>query len=95
MPNGRLLRFAGTDHYPMVGEAWSLLAAAREFLGDGLDSPHLEFDRMLTTVLFTEEGPPRRRVTVRWQPDESATSEEMGVFAGGSLIAGGIWLRTA
>ena len=37
---------------------------------------------MHTTVLFTEEGPSRTRVTVRWQPDASATPEELAMFAG-------------
>ena len=37
---------------------------------------------MHTTVLFTEEGPSRTRVTVRWEPDASATPEEIAVFAG-------------
>jgi uncharacterized protein YndB with AHSA1/START domain len=37
---------------------------------------------MHTTVVFTEEGPARTRVTVRSQPDESATPEEIAAFAG-------------
>jgi uncharacterized protein YndB with AHSA1/START domain len=37
---------------------------------------------MHTTVRFTEEGPSRTRVAVRWQPDQSATPEEIAVFAG-------------
>jgi uncharacterized protein YndB with AHSA1/START domain len=36
---------------------------------------------MHTTVLLTEEGPSRTRVTVRWQPDPSATPEEIAAFA--------------
>ncbi|MBY0491976.1 MAG: SRPBCC domain-containing protein [Gemmatimonadaceae bacterium] len=36
---------------------------------------------MRTTVLLTEEGPHRTRVTVRWQPDQTATPEEIAVFA--------------
>jgi uncharacterized protein YndB with AHSA1/START domain len=36
---------------------------------------------MRTTVLLTEEGPRRTRVTVRWEPDQTATPEEIAVFA--------------
>ncbi len=35
---------------------------------------------MQTTVRFTEEGPSRTRVTIRWQPDQSATPEEIAAF---------------
>jgi uncharacterized protein YndB with AHSA1/START domain len=36
---------------------------------------------MHTTVLLTEEGPSRTRVTVRWQPSDQATPEEIALFA--------------
>lgn len=36
---------------------------------------------MHTTVLLTEEGPSRTRVSVRWQPSQEATPEEVAVFA--------------
>lgn len=36
---------------------------------------------MHTTVVLTEEGPSRTRVTIRWQPDQSATPEEIAAFA--------------
>jgi uncharacterized protein YndB with AHSA1/START domain len=36
---------------------------------------------MHTTVLLTEEGPSRTRVTIRWQPDPSSTPEEIAAFA--------------
>jgi uncharacterized protein YndB with AHSA1/START domain len=35
---------------------------------------------MQTTVVLTEEGPSRTRVTIRWQPGESATAEEIAAF---------------
>lgn len=35
---------------------------------------------MHTTVLLAEEGPSRTRVTLRWQPGESATPEEIAAF---------------
>ncbi len=35
---------------------------------------------MHTAVLLTEEGPSRTRVTIRWQPGESATAEEIAAF---------------
>lgn len=35
---------------------------------------------MSTTVVLTEEGPSRTRVTIRWQPGHSATSEEIAAF---------------
>ena len=54
IPDARLLRFAGSDHYPMVGDAWSLLAAATEFIGDGASAPAVDFERLLMTVLFTD-----------------------------------------
>lgn len=36
---------------------------------------------MHTTVQLTEEGPSRTRVTIRWEPDQSATAEEIATFA--------------
>ena len=54
VPDARLLRLVGTDHYPMIGDAWSLLAAVREFLCDDLAMPAVDLDRVLTTVLFTD-----------------------------------------
>ncbi len=54
IPNARLLRFEGSDHYPMVGDVWPLLAAAREFIRDDQVAPHVDLDRLLTTVLFTD-----------------------------------------
>jgi class 3 adenylate cyclase len=38
----------------MVGDAWSLLAAVREFVCDDLAMPAVDLDRVLTTVLFTD-----------------------------------------
>lgn len=35
---------------------------------------------MHTTVLLTEEGPSRTRVTVRWEPGESSTPDEIAAF---------------
>ncbi|MCC6928371.1 MAG: SRPBCC domain-containing protein [Gemmatimonadaceae bacterium] len=35
---------------------------------------------MHTTVQLTAEGPSRTRVTIRWQPDQSATPEEIAAF---------------
>ncbi|HJR25190.1 MAG TPA: adenylate/guanylate cyclase domain-containing protein [Acidimicrobiales bacterium] len=54
IPGARLLRFAGSDHYPMVGDPWSLLAAATELIGDQAGTPPVDFERLLMTVLFTD-----------------------------------------
>jgi len=35
---------------------------------------------MLTTVVFTAEGPERTRVTVTWEPDGPTTPEELAAF---------------
>ncbi|MCU0633961.1 MAG: SRPBCC domain-containing protein [Gemmatimonadaceae bacterium] len=35
---------------------------------------------MQTTVRFAEEGPGRTRITIRWQPDPSATPDEIEAF---------------
>lgn len=35
---------------------------------------------MLTTVVFTPEGPERTRVTVTWEPDGPTTPEELAAF---------------
>ena len=35
---------------------------------------------MNTTVLLAEEGPSRTRVTIRWQPDQASTPEEIAAF---------------
>lgn len=45
---------------------------------------------MHTTVRFAEEGPSRTRVTVRWQPDASATPGEIAAFveARGGMTTG-------
>lgn len=45
---------------------------------------------MHTTVRFTEEGPSRTRVTVRWEPDRSATADEIAAFteARGGMTVG-------
>lgn len=37
-------------------------------------------ETMLTTVSFDKEGPARTRVTVTWEPDSSATDEEIRTF---------------
>jgi class 3 adenylate cyclase/pimeloyl-ACP methyl ester carboxylesterase len=54
IPNARLVRFPGSDHYPMVGEVAPILDAVREFICDDRAVPHREIDRVLTTVLFTD-----------------------------------------
>jgi class 3 adenylate cyclase/pimeloyl-ACP methyl ester carboxylesterase len=54
IPDARLLRFAGSDHYPMVGDPWSLLAGATDFISDGTTAPVVDFERLLMTVLFTD-----------------------------------------
>ena len=39
-------------------------------------------ETMLTTVLLTDEGEGRTRVTLEWEPHGSATPEELATFAG-------------
>ncbi|MES2308174.1 MAG: SRPBCC domain-containing protein [Verrucomicrobiota bacterium] len=37
-------------------------------------------ETMLTTVIFSEEGPDQTRVTVSWRPHDAATAEEVDCF---------------
>ena len=54
IPGARLVRFPGSDHYPMVGDTHGLLGAVREFIDADHVPSYVDFDRLLTTVLFTD-----------------------------------------
>ena len=54
IPGARLVKLDGSDHYPMIGDAASLLAATREFLHLERGDSEIDADRVLTTVLFTD-----------------------------------------
>jgi len=52
IPGAKLVEFPGRDHMVYLGNQVPILSAIEEFLTG--DTPHLEADRILATVLFTD-----------------------------------------
>jgi uncharacterized protein YndB with AHSA1/START domain len=81
---GNGIEFYGRTQYREIRKPNRLVYTQQFCTADGQSARHPFAptwpETMQTTVEFTPEGPDRTRVTVYWEPDHSATREELDAF---------------